>query len=105
MVVNATSLPYDLVNITSTDNILEFIQNVNAITNETFMLGMLFAGWVILFVSMRAYGNKDAILASSFVIAIMSIFFRALDFISNAKVVVIIIVFVAIFVITMWKKD
>lgn len=103
--VNATSTPYDLVNMTSTDNILEFIQNVNAITGESFMLGMLVAGWVIMFVSMRSFGTKDAMLASSFMIAVMAIFFRALEFIDNAKVIIIIIIFVFIFVIALWRKD
>ena len=103
--INATSAPFDLTNVTSTENILEFIQEVNVLTGEIFMMGMLLAGWVILFVSMRTAGNKDAVLAASFIIAVMAIFFRALEFISTAKVVVIMIVFAAVFVITLQRKD
>lgn len=103
--VNATAFPYDLTNVTGTGNILEFIQNVNNLTGQTFMLGMLFAGWVIMFVSMRSFGNRDALIASSFMIAILSIFFRALEFISTTKTVIILIIFVVIFVVTMQRKE
>ena len=103
--VNATKFPYDLTNISSADNILEFTQNVNTMTGETLMLGVLVVGWVILFVSMRYAGNKDSILASTFIIAVLSIFFRALNFITTAKTVVLILVFAVIFVITLSRKD
>ena len=105
MAINTTGAPYDLTNISSGGNILEFVQNVNHLTGETFMLGILIAGWVILFVSMRGDGNKDALLAASFIIAVLSIFFRALNFISTAKVVTIIIVFVVMFVISLWQRE
>ena len=87
------------------NNILEFTQNVNAMTGETLMLGVLVVGWVILFVSMRYAGNKDAILASSFMIAVMAIYFRAMDFSSTAKTVVLILIFAIVFVITLWRRD
>lgn len=103
--VNATSYPYDLTNVTSTENILEFIQQVNILSGEWFMTGMLFAGFVILFVSMRSAGNKDALMASGFMIAVMAIFFRTLEFISTAKTIVIIIVFAIILVVGLFKKD
>ena len=105
MKVNATRYPYDLTNITNSDNILEFIQEVNILSGEWFMTGMLFAGWVILFTSMRGAGNKEALLASSFIIAVMSVFFRTLDFISTTKVIVIMIIFVLIFAVSSFTKD
>ncbi len=105
MAVNATSFPYELMNITSGGNILEFVQNVNDLTGQTFMLGMLFAGWVIMFVAMGEFGNRDALIASSFMIAVMAIFFRTLEFISTTKTVIILIVFAIIFVLTMIRKE
>ncbi len=106
-IINATGglAPYDLTNITSGGNILQFVQNVNDLTGQTFMLGMLLAGWIIMFVSMRGDGNRDALMASSFMIAVMSIFFRTLEFISTTKTVIILIIFAIIFVITMQRKD
>jgi len=98
MAINATSFPYELTNITGTGNILEFVQNVNNLTGQTFMLGMLLAGFVILFVSMREAGNDDALTASSFIIAILSISFFALDFIKGQYLTVIIIMFALLFV-------
>lgn len=104
-VVNATNFPYEIHNVTSADNILEFVQGVNNLTGQWFMLGMLLAGFVILFVTMRPSGNKDALMGSSFFTVVMAIFFRTLEFISNAKLIVIIIVFAIIFVITTMRKE
>lgn len=81
------------------------MQQVNLLTGEWFMLGMLLAGFVILFVAMRPTGNKDALMGASFMTAIMAIFFRTLEFISTAKLIVIIIVFAIIFVIMTQRKD
>ena len=105
MAINATVANYDLQNITGTGNILEFVQNVNALTDNTFMLGMLLAGWVILYTSMRSQGNDDALVASSFIIAILSISFFALEFISTAMLTIIILIFVGLFVFKLYKKD
>lgn len=105
-VVNATDFPYDLVNITGdTGNILEFVRNVNNAVDQTFMLGILFAGFVILFTSMRFAGNRDAMIASSFIITVLGIFFRALDFIDNGKLIIIIVVFMIIFVASLITKQ
>ena len=103
-VVNATGgpgLPYDLTNITSGGNILEFVRNVNDLTGQTFMSGMLLAGFVILYTSMRSTGNQDALIASSFIITVLAVFFRALDFIGNGILSAIIIGFIILFVVHM----
>ena len=106
-VINMTggASPYDLTNITSGGNILQFTQNVNNLTGQTFMVGMLFAGWVILFTSMRGSGNREALLSSTFIIAVMAIFFRALEFVSTGKTVILIIIFAIVFVAALLKND
>ncbi len=105
MAINSTASVYDLTNITGTGNLLEFVQNVNNLTDKTFMLGMLLAGWVILYTSMRSEGNDDALVASSFIIAVLSISFFALEFIDGPMLTVIIIVFGLLFVFKLYKKD
>ena len=104
MAINATVANYDLTNITSTGNILEFIQNVNNLTDKTFMLGMLLAGFIILYTSMRSEGNDDALVAASFITAILSISFFALEFISTAMLTIIMIVFGILFVFKLYKS-
>ena len=98
--------PYDLTNVTSVDNILEFIQEVNILSGEWFMTGILFAGFVILFAASKGTNvePKEALIASSFIIAVLAIFFRALEFISTAKLVIILIAFGIIFVFTTMRK-
>jgi len=105
MAINATNYPYNIQNITGGGNVLEFVQGVNHITGGSFMLGMLFVGWVVLFVSMRGYGNRDSLLASTFIIAVMAIFFKTLEFISTSYMVIVIIIFAIIFVATLLKSE
>ena len=98
--LNATSYPYDLTNITGeTGNILEFVQNVNNLTGQYFMLGMLLAGFVILFVSMMYAGNKEALVASGFITTVMAIFFYALEFINGGMLIAIIVIYSVILII------
>jgi len=103
--VNATKNPYDLTNITSGENVLDFVVEVNKLTGQWFMMSMLLAGFVIMFISMRSFGNKEALLTAGFMTAIISIFFRALDFISTANTVITIIVFAVILAVSTQIKD
>ena len=104
--MNATKVPYDLTNVTSVDNIFEFVQEVNILSGEWFMTGMLFAGFVIMFTAMKqGDNNKEALMGTSFMIAVLAIFFRMMDFISTTKLVIFMIVFALIFSITIFKKD
>ncbi len=106
-VANFTSgeVPYNLVNITGSGNILDFVRNVNNLVDGYFMFGMLIAGFIILFVSMRSAGNQDALVASSFMIAILAIFFFMLEFISVPMLTIIIIIFGLIFMATVIRKE
>ena len=98
-------VPYDLTNITGTGNILEFVQNVNNLTGQTFMLGMLLAGFVIMFVSMRYAGTKEAIVASGFITTVMAILFFALGFIKGGHLILIIIIYALVYIISIFMKD
>ncbi len=106
-ILNATSTPYDLTNITSGGNILEFVQNVNNLTGQTFMLGMLLAGAIIIFMSMKSVNddNKDPLIGTSFIMSIISIMFFMMEFISGGILTIIIILFGVMFLYTMLKKD
>ncbi len=109
MVINSTGgpgVPYDLTNITNAENILEFVREVNNISGEWFMTGMLLAGFIITFVAMRGTGSpREALLGSSFMIMIIAVFFMFLEFINIAKLVIIIIIFTLIFVISLYIKE
>ena len=104
--VNATRYPYDLTNVTNTENIFEFVQEINKLSGEYFMVGMLFAGFVILFITLKKTNdNHEALIIASFITAVLTIFFRVMDFISTAKTVMIMVAFVGIFAYGMFKKD
>lgn len=97
--------PYNLTNITGdTGNILEFVQNVNDLTGQSFMMGMLLAGFVIMFISMMSAGTKEALVASGFITTVMAILFFALEFIPGAVLITIIIIYTIIYVISVSMK-
>ena len=106
-IANFTSsdVPYDLTNIKSGGNILDFVRNVNNLTGQTFMMGMLIAGFVIMFVTMREHGNKDALVASSFITTILGILFFSLGFISTQMLILLIIAFGGMFLFLLYRKD
>lgn len=106
--INATggSAPYDLTNVTNTENIVEFIREVNNLTGEWFMMGMLFAGFVITFMAMKGDTSpKDALVGSGFMVTVIGIFFFFMEFITAAKIITIVIIYTIIFAISMFLKD
>lgn len=108
MAINATSgpnIPYDIINVTGSTNILEFIQNVNDMVGGIFMIGMLVAGFIILFVSMRSAGNEEALTATSFIMAIIGLSFYGLKFISGQILIILLILLGILFVFKVFKRD
>jgi len=108
-IANMTSgdVPYNLINITGGGNLLDFVRNVNDLTGQFFMLGMLLAGFIILLVSMMNNPNstnQDALVISGFMISVLAIFFFALEFIKVSMLTIIILAFGAMFMYTVIKK-
>ena len=104
---NITSATYNLTQVTNSTNVLEFVQGVNDLTGQFFMLGMLIALFVILLTSMKSptVPTKDAFVVSSFVTAITSIFFAALDFISVPITILIVLIFGLVFVFVVLRDN
>jgi len=102
---NITGGYYDLTNISNSENILEFTQAVNALTGEYLMLGILIAGFFILFLSTMKYGIKNAMASSSFITAIISVMFLTLGFIQVSFFLLIIIPTGAIYVMSILSRD
>lgn len=101
-VVNMTGgegMPYNLTDVVGSENILDFVRGVNDLTGQTFMLGMLLAGFIILLIAMISHGTKEAIIASGFITTIMAILFYALEFIKGSMLIVIIIIYGIIFIV------
>jgi len=105
--VNATASVYNLINVTEGGDILQFVQGVNALTGGWFMLGILVAGFFIMFMSMRSplVDNKDAFVASGFITAVLAIFFTALNFINTTVTILIVLIYGVLFAVMVIKKD
>lgn len=86
---NATVSTYDLTNISKADDLFEFVQEVNKITNSYFMVGVLFVSFIILFIAFLNRGTNDAFLASGFITSMITIFFTSLDLVPRAIAILI----------------
>lgn len=94
--VNETFTPnYNITQFQDSENILEFMQSVNNLTDGTFMLGILIAGFVILFFSMYKGDARNAFIGSGFITVVLAVFFATLDFISPAYMIVMVLVYSA----------
>lgn len=103
--VNSTSNLYDLTNISASNNIYEFTKAVNDMADKTLFMGLLIATFVILFVSMKNYGNRDAFMTSSFITVIMAIILSLLGFIPVWFSVILTISFTIPFAFFLLKRE
>lgn len=103
--LNATTNLYDLSNVSTSENIFQFTQAVNDLSGGYLMFGILMVGAIILFVSMKEYGNKDALAVTTFIIGIMSISFLVLGFITIGFLVFILICFVLLWIGMLFKPS
>ncbi len=89
--INATRSTYNLINSSNVNSIYDFIKEVNNLTGQVFMIGILLVSFVILFIGYMAHGTSDALFASGFITSIMTVLFAALDFIPKWIVFLIIV--------------
>lgn len=70
------------------------------------MMGVLIVGFVILFMAMKERdNNQDALVASGFITAVLSIFFVTLNFISTQFMILIVVLFAIGFLFVMLRKQ
>lgn len=91
--VNATNNLYDLTNISTSKNLYEFVKYTNDLTGQYFVSGILIANFIITFIALKNYGNKEAMTTSSFITASLSILFSALDLIPNYITIIFVLIF------------
>jgi len=104
---NITNQVYDLTNVTGSENLLEFVQGVNNLTDQWFMLGILIAVFIILFTALQSptTSARDALGAASFITAVLSLFFITLEFISLGIALLLIIIAGLIFIFIVLKDQ
>jgi len=103
--VNATSTVYDLTNSTASNNVFEFINVVNNLTNQSFMMGVILVSFVIFFVSMKQYGNQEALFASGFIHTVMILMFTAFGWIPLWFTVPVLLAFASFFAFMMVRNN
>ena len=77
-------MAYNLTNFTNANNVFEFTTALNSATNYQFGIMFLFSIPVILFIVLRGYGTRQALLTASFVMAVFSILFRIAELVPDS---------------------
>ena len=91
--MNATSYPYDLTNISNTNSTVGFITEVNHLTGDFFMLGVLLVVTVVTFMAMLRYGAKEALVVSLFINSLTAAIFYVLGWIALTYLIIFIVIF------------
>lgn len=89
--VNVTNSIYDLTNSSEVNDVFSFVSAVNDLTGQTFMIGVLLASFIILFVAFMRFGTQDALFASGFITSVMTLLFTTLNLIPKWVVFLIIV--------------
>ncbi len=64
-------------------NLYDYAVGANNLSNGLYGVGFLIAGFFITFASLKGWGVKDAYSATSFLIAVMAVFFWAMQLITD----------------------
>lgn len=105
MAINETVGLYDLTNVTNSENILEFTQAVNTLTDGWLMILVLIAGFIIFTMAQWERGVDKAIAASGFMTVILSVMFMLLSFISIPIMATIAVLYGIVLVITTTRNS
>ena len=103
--VNATSNLYDLTNLSNTNDLAGFVTEVNHLSGDIFILGVLIVGFIIFFVSMINFGTRQAIVGSSFMISIISILFFIIDWLDRSLMILVVVMFGLVVAFTIAKSE
>lgn len=73
----------NMTNITNADNIADMVTSINQISGYWLFNGITLALFLILFILFRKFGFKTAFSSAALITAILGIFLRALNLISD----------------------
>ena len=73
-------------NLTNASNIVEIADYANDVTSGLFFPLMLFGVWIILFVAMLRWGERQAFTASSFSTALIAILLAAVELVNPVMI-------------------
>lgn len=90
LAINATKSRYDLTNTSKVSDLYGFVVEVNKLTDQVFMTGILLVSFIILFVGFRDKGTDDALLGAGFITSVITILFTSLNFVPRWVAILII---------------
>lgn len=80
---------YNISNLTSSNNVLEFGQAVNGLTGDAFFVLVTAMIFIISFVAMKGFDTRTAFMSASFITTIGSVMLWAGGLLSEAALIVV----------------
>lgn len=85
--------PYNLTNATSGDTMLSLFTASNQMTDYLFGAMILLMVWIIIFIRLKMYSTESAMVAASFITALLAVFLFIMGLITQQVLMVVIILF------------
>jgi len=79
---------YNITGFANNTNLLQQFQTVNNITNEWFVVLILFAIFIISFIAFKSYETVTALRTSAFITGVISVLFWALGLLTIGKALI-----------------
>lgn len=94
---------YNLTNISSASNLLDFTYEVNTLVNGAYAILFLLVFFFMVMIAMRNYDFFSTLLVSSSITILIAAFFIFLNLISWSVFSVILVILIASLIITIWR--
>lgn len=75
--------PYNLTNITNSDNVLSLFTATNQMTDNYFGVVILLVLWLIIFFRLKMYISESAAVSASFITALVGVFLFVMGMVSQ----------------------
>jgi hypothetical protein len=96
--------PYDLTNASNMSGVTDLFVSANQLSGYIFGNVMLIVLWLIIFIQLKNYSSKPAMLVASFLTAVVAIFLFVLGMIGQATLMIAILLTAVAYVIN-WHGD
>jgi hypothetical protein len=96
--------PYDLTNASSMSSIADLFTTANQLSNNIFGSVILLMLWFVIFIQLKNYSSKPAMLAASFITSIVAILLFVIGMVGQPVLIICIVITAISFVIN-WHGE
>jgi hypothetical protein len=96
--------PYNLTNVTNSNNLLGLFQASNDLSGDTFGVMIILMMWIIIFIRLKMYSAKAAMFAASFVTTLLAVMLFLIGMVSQVILMMVIVTLGITFVLQLFDS-